>query len=172
MYPVSLGFKEAESRIQALLKNGHHAEALVTVVFTFEKTVRRALRNCIVARGFTSKQAEDLLDRKGFGELKKLWQCFSQEHEPLNKLVGKGWHFVTDAQTMRNKLVHGHQVYKLAQCKELAQNVLSTLVCFRQSLLDKYGFDGWQRLSIRKVPQLQWSLKHSQQSTHVKQPSA
>ena len=32
---------EAVKRIKALLKNGHHAEALVTSVFTFEKMMRK-----------------------------------------------------------------------------------------------------------------------------------
>jgi hypothetical protein len=33
MYPVSIGFKQARGRIESLLKNGHHAEALVTSMF-------------------------------------------------------------------------------------------------------------------------------------------
>ena len=54
MYPVSLGVNEARSRIEGLLKNGHHAEALLTSVFTVEKTLKRTLKYIMIRRGFTS----------------------------------------------------------------------------------------------------------------------
>ena len=44
MYPVSLGLDEALKRIDKLLTNGHSAEALLTAVFTLEKTMRRSLQ--------------------------------------------------------------------------------------------------------------------------------
>ena len=72
MYPVSLGFAEAEKRMAALSANGHHAEALITSVFTLEKTLRRSLRCCAVRRGFTSKQADKLFGNMGFKNLQEM----------------------------------------------------------------------------------------------------
>lgn len=43
MYPVSIGYAGAIQRINDLMSNGHHAEALVTTAFTVEKTLRRTL---------------------------------------------------------------------------------------------------------------------------------
>ncbi len=65
MYPVKLGFDEAIRRARSLIDNGHHAEALVSAVFTVEKTLRRSLRFAIVARGFTSGQADKIIGRSG-----------------------------------------------------------------------------------------------------------
>lgn len=65
MYPISVGFQSALDRIKLLIENGHHAEALVTSVFTFEKIVMRSLRGAITARGFTSKQADRIIGRSG-----------------------------------------------------------------------------------------------------------
>ena len=110
MYPVSLGFQEAERRIRALLANGHNAEALITLVFTFEKTLRRALRFCAVSRGFTSKQANALFSNMGFKDLKDVWPCFEKENRSLPDFVGNAkWQHVPPAITMRNKLVHGEE---------------------------------------------------------------
>ena len=41
MYPVNLGFDAAKDRIRMLISNGHHCEALLTSVFTLEKTIHR-----------------------------------------------------------------------------------------------------------------------------------
>jgi hypothetical protein len=65
MYPISTGIDAAVARIEKLIANGHDAEALVTCVFTLEKIVRRALRFAILARGFSGKQADLLLDSSG-----------------------------------------------------------------------------------------------------------
>ena len=64
MYPISLGLDAAILRIEKLNENGHHAEALLTTVFTYEKTLKRTVRIAILARGFSSRQA-DLLMKKG-----------------------------------------------------------------------------------------------------------
>jgi hypothetical protein len=37
MYPVRLGYDTAVTRIRRLMRNDHHAEALITSVFTVEK---------------------------------------------------------------------------------------------------------------------------------------
>ena len=44
MYPVKLGYAEAVLRVKALIQNGHHSEALLTAMFTTEKTLYRTLR--------------------------------------------------------------------------------------------------------------------------------
>lgn len=157
MYPVSLGFTQAESRIRQLLANGHSAEALLTSVFTFEKTLRRSLKYCVVARGFTSQQAEEILGRRGFQELLKLWPCFAPNNESLAAFVGAKWQHVQPAVIMRNKLVHGERVYKLADCSTAATQVLDALLDYRNQLTAKVGFDGWSRVKVRRTGKLAWN---------------
>jgi hypothetical protein len=156
MYPVSLGFVQAEARIQELLLNGHSAEALLTSVFTFEKTLRRALKYCIISRGFTSKQSEEILGRRGFQDLVKLWSCFDPQHQTLPTFIGTKWHHVQSAVKMRNKLVHGERVYQLTDCTTATEQVLGALNDFRNQLLVNVGFDGWSRLPIRRKGKLSW----------------
>lgn len=61
MYPVRLGIDVAKNRINSLIENGHQAEALLTAVFTFEKTLHRTLKQLIVSSGFRSKDANQLI---------------------------------------------------------------------------------------------------------------
>ena len=157
MYPVSLGYAQAEARIQQLLTNGHSAEALLTSVFTFEKTLRRSLKYCIVARGFTSTQSEEILGRRGFQDLAKLWPCFAPSHQALPAFVGKNWQHVQPAVKMRNSLVHGERVFKLAECHSAAKQVLVALNDFRNELQLSVGFDGWSRVQTRRKRKLAWN---------------
>ncbi len=60
MYSVTLGFDSAIDRIQSLPDSGFSSEALVTSVFTAEKTLRRTLRQLMVSSGFISTQAVSL----------------------------------------------------------------------------------------------------------------
>jgi hypothetical protein len=156
MYPVTLGFSQAEARILELLANGHSAEALLTCVFTFEKTLRRALKYCIIARGFTSKQSEEVLGQRGFQQLVKLWPCFAPQHQTLPAFVGKKWQYVQPAVTMRNKLVHGERVFDLADCNTAATQMLGALNDFRTQLQTNVSFDGWSRIPIRRKGRLSW----------------
>ncbi len=157
MYPVSLGLSEARNRISRLIENGHHAEALVTSVFTFEKTVRRGLRYCAVRRGFTSKQADILFDRKGFADLKELWPCFSPSGESLAEFIGHAkWEPVPSAVSMRNKLVHGERAYKRVECRLNAERVIEALDALCAAMTSRMSFDGWSRLPVRRVSALPW----------------
>ena len=88
MYPIRLGFDEVIGRIEALAANGHHAEALVTSMFTMEKTLRRSLKFCAVRRGFTSKQAKKLCKGMGFEQLKNLWPLFAPQEQSLAEFIG------------------------------------------------------------------------------------
>ena len=87
MYPARIGFQSVLNRINALRANGHSAEALVTSVFTMEKLMRRTMRVAIVARGFSSLQTNRLLERKGFGELRDMWDIFDKTHAAWNTLL-------------------------------------------------------------------------------------
>lgn len=157
MYPVSLGFPEAERRILALLNNGHDAEALITSVFTFEKTLRRVLRFCAVSRGFTSKQASSMFDNMSIGDLQKLWPLFEKENRTLPDFIGNSkWQYIPRAITMRNKLAHGERAYKLSDCKLATEQVLAALNEFRMKLICEIKFDGWSRLPVRRRTALQW----------------
>ena len=157
MYPISLGFDEAVNRIEALLKNGHDAEALVTSVFTLEKTMRRSLKIAILARGFSLKQSQRFTERKGFAELKEMWDLFDKEHRTLPVLVGnQDWQNIPAAVEMRNKLVHGANVYKLSECKLFAGHVLTALKKLRSTVQSEYRRDPWQRITGKRNPRLQW----------------
>lgn|GEM_PF-1318177 len=157
MYPVSLGRAEADRRIRLLIANGHHAEALITAVFTFEKTVRRALRYMAVARGFTSMQAELLFDNMGFKNLQGIWPCFDISHRTLPSVVGNNlWQHIQPAVTMRNKLAHGERVYKLEECKVQAERVLDALTALQNELKAGIGFDGWSKMPVRRKAALPW----------------
>lgn len=156
MYAISLGFDNAIGRIEGLMKNGHHAEALVTAVFTFEKLLRRSLRRCAESRGFTSTHANILFDRMGFEQLKRAWPCFERDHRPLNHFVGKEWQHLPPAVTMRNKLVHGERVYNLKECEKTAKAVLRATKVFRKNLISDVKIDGWKRLRAKKKSALVW----------------
>ena len=42
MFPVKQGYVEVDNRLNALIINGRHDEALLASVFVMEKTIRRA----------------------------------------------------------------------------------------------------------------------------------
>lgn len=151
MYPVKLGYPEAVKRVRALLKNGHDAEALLTAMFTVEKTLYRTLRQLVVSAGFPSVQADTLMGRfRGIESIKQVWVCFDPHNEPLFKFVkSSALKVIADAQTMRNKMVHGSAVYKVEDCKNTALEVLDALDTLRSALNDRYGFDGWTPMKRR-----------------------
>lgn len=151
MYPVKLGYPEAVKRVRALLRNGHDAEALLTAMFTVEKTLYRTLRQLVISAGFPSTQADVLMGRsKGIENIKQVWSCFDPKHEPLSKFVAQATlKSIADAQTMRNKLVHGTAVYSSAQCQTVANDVLVALDDLRTALHQRYGCDGWATMKRR-----------------------
>jgi hypothetical protein len=157
MYPVSLGYLEARKRINKLIQNGHHAEALVTSVFTFEKTLRRSLQFCAIARGFTSKQVQLLFERNAFEKLKLVWPCFERNHRTLPEFVGANdWQHVMRAVGMRNKLVHGERAFLLADCEAATTGILNALDAFQAKLKAEFSFDGWTRLPVRRKAMTLW----------------
>lgn len=157
MYGVTIAFPDVLTRIGALRKNGHGAEALVTSVFTLEKLMRRSLRVAILARGFTFKHADSLLDKKGFENLKELWPVFDKDHRNLPALVpANDWQHVGESVKMRNNLVHGNRAYKVADCDVQAGYVVAVLNALHARVTADYAIDPWARLSSRRKPQLQW----------------
>jgi hypothetical protein len=151
MYPVKLGYTEATKRVHSLIKNGHHAEALLTAMFTVEKTLYRTLRQLVVSAGFPSTQADVLMNKfKGIENIKQVWVCFDPKNEALAKFISQAdLKTIMDTQTMRNNMVHGKTVYKLSECEEKAKEVLKALDNIRKLLEDRYGFDGWSTVKRR-----------------------
>lgn len=151
MYPVKLGYAEAVLRVKALIQNGHHSEALLTAMFTTEKTLYRTLRQLVISTGFPSKQADILMGKfKGIENIKSVWACFDTRHEKLSDFVAQGTlKAIADAQTMRNQLVHGIAVYSPADCHRAAIDVLAALDGLRGALDKRYGFDGWSTVKRR-----------------------
>ena len=60
MYPVKLGYKDAVKRVRTLIENGHDAEALLTAMFTAEKTLYRTLRQLVISSGFPQRKQTSL----------------------------------------------------------------------------------------------------------------
>lgn len=156
MYPVSIGYAGAVQRITDLTNNGHHAEALVTTAFTVEKTLRRTLRHLAVSAGFRSTMAEKIVkDLRGLDAIKKAWEFYDPTHRNLPAIVGNAeWQAFQGAATMRNKLIHGERVYKLAECQTQAADALAALNRAKAVLDREYGYSGWERLKVRKKSRL------------------
>jgi hypothetical protein len=156
MYPVRLGFAVATSRINSLLKNGHDAEALVTAVFTVEKTLRRTLRQLVVSAGFISRIADKISGNlRGLDSVKNAWEIYDPKHRKLLDLISaKDWNVIKDAAEMRNKLVHGERVYALAMCRSTAKDVLVVLGNLKMTLEKEYGYSGWVKGRFRRTSQL------------------
>lgn len=165
MYPISGGFKTAESRIVSLQKNGHSAEALLTSVFTFEKSVRRGLRYLALARGFHSKHASILFERYGFEQLQQAWPCFDKDERTLPDFVGVNWQHAKIANSMRNKIVHGARVYNLNECDAQARLVLQAIRDFRTKYKSETAIDVWKKLPRRNRSKTMWDTSwHKPQS--------
>lgn len=165
MYPVRLGFSTAKSRIRKLISNGHHAEALLTSVFTFEKIIHRTLKQLVVSAGFRNADAERLLKQvQGFKRQKDIWSCFDPKGRNLPAIIGNNhWQHVNKAVEMRNALVHGSRAYDLDKCKEMAENILELLDQTVCSFNTEYGYDGWATVAVRRksVLHLDPKVKHT-----------
>jgi len=156
MYPVRLGFDTAKKRIKKLQQNAHHAEALLTSVFTFEKIIHRTLKQLVVSSGFRSKDAERLLKQlQGFKKQKEIWQCFDPQNRNLPEIIGNAhWQHISKAVEMRNNLVHGKRAYSLEECRTAAGNILDLLDQTVSAFSNAYGYDGWADVSKRYKPKL------------------
>lgn len=157
MYPVTFGFDEVNTRLDALARNDLHAEALLAGIFAFEKSVRRALRYCALNRGFTSKQCDDLFANVGFRNMVRMWPVFEKNHRTLQDFVGSQvWQHVPGAVTMRNKMVHGARVYSPDDCKDKTASVRKAIEAFRDKSISELGCDPWSRLPGRRKSSLGW----------------
>lgn len=156
MYPVKLGYDEAIKRIRTLIQSGHHAEALLTSIFTVEKTLRRMLKQLMVSAGFRSTDANTLCESlRGIEAIKANWPVFDPSHRSLPSMIpNKQWARIAEGIKMRNKLVHGARVFDLAKCKDQAEAVLDGLDALRTEFKNTYGYDGWDRVAVRRKSQL------------------
>lgn len=151
MYPVRLGYDTAVKRIRKLITNGHHPEALVTSMFTVEKTLRRTLRQIVVSAGFASKHADKLVGGlRGLDALKKAWELYEPNNTQLSSIIREAdWRVFKDAAEMRNKMVHGERTYELETCKRDAEKVLDALDRVKNDFDNRYGYSGWTTLTGR-----------------------
>ncbi len=156
MYPVRLGYDAAKNRIEKLICNGHHAEALLTSVFTLEKIIHRTLRQLLISAGFTSSSTKVLLSQlRGFSKQKEVWKCFDPRERSLAEVVASShWQHINKAVEMRNKTVHGVRVYKLAEYQTQARLILLLLDDTVAAFQSVYGYDGWGDVSRRIKPKL------------------
>jgi hypothetical protein len=156
MYPVSLGYSTAVALIGALIQNGHDAEALVTSVFTAEKTLRRTLRQIVVSAGFPSSIADKIVGGlRVLDAVKNAWELYDPKHRKLTDLLSAAdWKAFKDAAEMRNKLVHGERVYSRPACKQRANDVLAALASVKNVLDFEYNYSGWTKARARKTSYL------------------
>jgi hypothetical protein len=151
MYPVRLGYDTAIKRIRKLITNGHHPEALVTSMFTVEKTLRRTLRQIVVSAGFASKYADKIVGNiRGLDALKKAWELYEPNNTQLSSIIpAADWKLFKDAAEKRNKMVHGERVYGLETCRKEAEKVLDALDRLKKDFDSRYGYSGWVTFSAR-----------------------
>jgi transaldolase len=156
MYPVSLGYAAATSRISNLLASGHETEALVTAVFTAEKTLRRTLRQIVVSAGFISRIADRIMSGlRGLDSVKNGWDIYDPKHRKLSDLLqASDWHAIKVAAEMRNKLVHGERVYSVDACRLAATDALRALDNIKTVLDVEYGYSGWTTAKSRRASTL------------------
>ncbi len=156
MYSARLGYKNAIKRINKLLENDHPAEAFVVTVFTVEKTFRRTLNQLIVSTGFSTKMTKKMLKKiRGLEAIKENWQFYDPHHKSLIEVIGgNNWNKIHNYSIMRNKFVHGIQVYNLKTCRDSTEDLLLILNQVKQLLHEKYGFSGWEKLSVRNKSNL------------------
>lgn len=156
MYPVRLGYETAKSKIKKLTDNGHHAESLVTSVFTVEKTLRRTLRQLLVSAGFKSVIADKIINKiNGVSKLIESWELYDPEHRKLKEVVlVTDLKIITDASQLRNKMVHGEKVYSVDVCKAETQKILDALERVKTKFDEDYGYSGWVKARGRKVSKL------------------
>lgn len=86
-----------------------------------------------------------------------MWPLFDQTYRGLPEVLGNDkWNWVPRAVEMRNSMVHGTRVYKLAECKGVAKYVMSALKALRERATAECGRDPWSRIVGRRNPRLQW----------------
>ena len=163
MYPAKQGYVEVDKRLNALINNGNHDEALLASVFVMEKTIRRTLRYCALNRGFTSRQCNKIFKYMSFDAMKRVWPVFERDHRTLPEFIGNNvWQHVPEAVKMRNKIVHGSRVYNLSDCREKALRVKDAIEVLRNTAMQDLGCDPWNRLPGKKKTSLDWlNLKQS-----------
>ena len=163
MFPVKQGYVEVNNRLNALIINGRHDEALLASVFVMEKTIRRALRFCALNRGFASKQCDKIFKNMSFYHMKRVWPVFERDYRTLPEFVGKNvWQHVPKAVTMRNNMVHGSRTYSLSDCQDKALKVKDAIEVLRNTAMQDLGCDPWNRLPGKKKTSLVWlDLKQS-----------
>jgi hypothetical protein len=156
MYPISLGYQAAVARIKSLLSSGHETEALVTSVFTAEKTLRRTLRQIVVSAGFISKVGDKIVGNlRGLEAIKNGWDLYDPHNRKLTDLIsGADWKSIKEAAEMRNKLVHGERVFSVDACRQAASNALTALDGIKNTLDVEYGYSGWEKAKSRRVSTL------------------
>ncbi len=145
MYSVTLGFDSAIDRIQSLPDSGFSSEALVTSVFTAEKTLRRTLRQLMVSSGFISTHADAQLKQlRGLQAVGDAWRFYDPQHSKLPQVIGNpDWQVFTTGADMRNKLIHGTRVYKSSECVQQTQAMLAALQRVKRALDKRYRYSGW-----------------------------
>lgn len=66
----------------------------------------------------------------------------------------RDWQVIKEAATKRNKLVHGERVYNIETYKQGTKEVLAALNRIKSKLDEKYGYSGWDKVTIRKFSKL------------------
>ncbi len=161
MYPVTLGFDEAISRIEKLRDNEFYGESLLTAVFTAEKSLRRTLKFLVISAGFKNKSADKIISKcNGLQALKDAWTLYEPNEQILTKVLGdQNWYSLKKASEVRNKLIHGERVYSDEEYSEHLHKLLPALASIIEKLETTYNFSGWSKMPTRKKSKLHTDSK-------------
>ena len=89
MYSVTEGFDNVDKKLDDLVHDERHVEALLVSVLVMERTLRRILHFCAINRGFSPDHYELLLRKLKYDGIKKAWPKFDRVKRPLSKFVGE-----------------------------------------------------------------------------------
>lgn len=151
MYSVELGYNAATTRIRSLMEAGFYSEALVTAAFTVEKTVRRTLHQLVISAGFPSRQAHRIMSGyRGLDAIKNAWELYDPLHRKLIQVIqDQTWTQIKSSATMRNKMVHGEQVFLDDKCQRETMALLDALDEIKNTFDREYDYSGWSRITPR-----------------------
>ena len=150
MYSVTEGFDNVDKKLDDLVHDKRHVEALLVSVLVMERTLRRILHFCAINRGFSPDHYELLLRKLKYDGIKKAWPKFDRVKRPLSKFVGEdNLQQMKKSFDMRNDLVHGNRTYSERQYRALHHRVRTVIEALRQQSIHDLAFDPWARMPRR-----------------------
>jgi len=97
---------------------------------------------------------------RGVHKIKEIWAIYDPLERKLSQILpANDLLIISEAATMRNKLVHGQKVFKIAEYKDktaLARGALDRMVAISNN---EYGYSGWTLAKRRNKSKLHVDAK-------------